>query len=72
MPTPIAPQPPVVEKDIDQLVRDLLENSRGSWPEVALKTGVSYSWLSKFANGHIDNPGIDTLRKIRDHFKAGA
>ncbi len=46
-------------------VRNLLEASRGKWPEVAQKAGVSYSWLSKFFCKHIDNPGIDTLRKVR-------
>ena len=25
---------------------------------------MSYSWLSKFANGHIPNPGLVTLREL--------
>jgi transcriptional regulator with XRE-family HTH domain len=67
MPTPLAPD---TDQDLDQVVRDLLEKHRGSWPQIADKAEVSHSWLSKFVNGHIPNPGISTLKKIRDHFKA--
>lgn len=31
---------------------------------VAEKAKVSYSWLSKFFNGHIDNPGYATLTRL--------
>ncbi len=50
--------------DLDQKVLALLELRRGEWQAVATKSGVSYSWLSKFANGHIDNPGLTTLKKL--------
>ena len=36
---------------------------------VAERAGVSYSWLSKFANGRIRNPGFETLTKLRHYFK---
>lgn len=73
MPTPLAPIPLTqADQDLDQVVRELLERHRGSWPQISEKAEVSHSWLSKFVNGHIPNPGIETLKKIRDHFKAGA
>lgn len=31
---------------------------------VAAEAKVSYSWLSKFFNGHIDNPGYATLTRL--------
>lgn len=37
---------------------------KGDWQEIARDADISYSWLSKFFNGHIDNPGYMTLRKI--------
>jgi hypothetical protein len=42
----------------------LLEQRRGDWPAIAEGSNVSYSWLSKFANGHIQNPGLVTLREL--------
>ena len=50
--------------NLDQIVLGLLEARRGDWQTVATASGVSYSWLSKFANGHIDNPGFATLMKL--------
>jgi len=49
---------------LDAKVRALLESRKGDWQAVADASGVSYSWLSKFFNGHIDNPGYATLRKL--------
>lgn len=53
------------ELALDATVRAGLEEARGDWQAIADESEVSYSWLSKFVNGHIENPGIETLRKIR-------
>lgn len=55
--------------DLIAEVTRLLEQRRGEWQQIAADTasGVSYSWLSKFANGHIDNPGYVTLKTLRDY-----
>lgn len=37
---------------------------RGHWPEVGKASGVSYSWLQKFAAGKITNPTVDTLQSV--------
>ena len=50
---------------LDHHVRNLLVARKGDWQAVAEGSGVSYSWLSKFSNGHIDNPGYQTLVKLR-------
>lgn len=50
---------------IDRDVLALLNSRRGEWKAVAEASGVSYSWLSKFANGHIGNPGLATLKKLQ-------
>lgn len=61
---------------LDLEVRQLLGSRKGDWQEIARDADVSYSWLSKFFNGRIDNPGYMTLRKIharltqREHAKA--
>ena len=48
--------------DLD--VRAALERRRGDWKRIAKESGVSYSWLSKFANHKIANPGFDTLKAV--------
>lgn len=58
-----------MSKPLDVEVRDLLEKRRGDWLAVAQGSDVSYSWLSKFFNGKIDNPGLMTLTKLRDFLK---
>ena len=49
---------------LDVEVRELLGARKGEWQTVASQAGISYSWLSKFFNGHIDNPGYQTLRSL--------
>lgn len=49
---------------LDAEVKALLEERRGDWPRIAEQAGVSYSWLSKFVNGHIPNPGFATLKRL--------
>lgn len=52
--------------NLDQIILGLLEARRGDWQAVSKASGISYSWLSKFANGHIENPGYSTLKKLFD------
>ena len=56
--------------NLDQVVLDLLQARKGDWQKVAEASGVSYSWLSKFANGHIENPGFGTLVKLHEYLAA--
>lgn len=55
---------------LDIEVRDLLNKRRGDWRLIAEQSGVSYSWISKFVNGHIPNPGYATLRDLRSKLHA--
>lgn len=48
----------------DTDIKRRLELRRGDWLEIAKKAGVSHSWISKFVNGHIANPGYATLVKL--------
>ncbi len=51
--------------DVEALKAELVRE-KGRWDEIARAGGMSYSWLSKFANDHIPNPGIRSLRKLAD------
>lgn len=50
---------------MDVEVRAALNARRGDWPVIAKSCDVSYSWISKFVRGHIQNPGYSTLRRLR-------
>jgi predicted transcriptional regulator len=54
-----------MEPGLDDIVRAALGARKG-----AEQADVSYSWLSKFYNGHIDNPGYATLRRLHEHLSA--
>lgn len=49
---------------LDEAIRKRLAASKGDWTGIALRAGVSHSWMSKFMNGRIHNPGIRTLEKL--------
>lgn len=59
-----------MQKELDAQVRDNLLKTRREWQAIANESGVSYDWIRKFIAGYIPNPGINTLRKLRDHFRA--
>ncbi len=54
---------------LDTEVRRLLDLHRGQWQAIASATGVSYSWLSKFARGKITNPGYATLSRLHEYLR---
>ena len=53
-----------MEETLDKEVKALLECRKGDWLHIAQQANVSHSWLSKFVNGHIDNPGYATLKRL--------
>lgn len=63
-----------MDQSLDIEVRSLLKDRRGDWQAIANDpaAGVSYSWLSKFFNGHITNPGYATLRRLKDYLSEPA
>ena len=57
----------MTETNLDSKLRRELEKRRGDWPSIADGSNVSYSWLSKFVNGHIPNPGYTTLKGLHEY-----
>ena len=53
-----------MQTSFDTTLKVALEARRGDWAEISRLSGVSHSWLSKFVNGHIPNPGLRTLEKL--------
>lgn len=52
--------------NLDTQVRTLLEQRRGDWLTLAKAAEVSHSWISKFVNGRIPNPGYATLVRLHE------
>lgn len=53
-----------MQTNLDELVSALLKARKGDWTAISQAADVSYSWLSKFVNGHIHNPGYATLNRL--------
>ena len=52
-------------------IRERLNACKGTWPKVCEDTGLDYSWLTKFAQGKIPNPGYAKVSVLHDHFRMG-
>jgi transcriptional regulator with XRE-family HTH domain len=57
-----------MEPNFVEQIRNELIARKGRWPDVCKATGVGYSWLTKFAQGKIPNPGISRLQVLHRHF----
>jgi transcriptional regulator with XRE-family HTH domain len=45
-------------------IRQALIARKGQWHEIARKTGVSHSWLSKFVCRVTDNPSVKRMAAL--------
>lgn len=54
-------------QNLELELRARLIECRGEWQVVAKDSGVSHSWISKFVNGHIPNPGYRTLSRLQEY-----
>lgn len=61
-----------MSKNLDEQVRAGLCSRRGDWLQIAQAADVSHSWISKFVNRRIPNPGYATLTKLHDQLQADA
>ena len=52
-----------------EFIRDRLNACKGTWPKVCEETGLDYSWLTKFAQGKIPNPGYAKISTLKGHFQ---
>ena len=53
-----------------QYVLNKLKASIGKWPAICQETGITYSWITKFAQGRIPSPGFDKIETLTHYFKA--
>ncbi len=54
---------------LHQYVLGGLEATKGRWPEVADKSGVSKRTLEKIARGEIVDPGVSHIEKLASYFQ---
>ena len=48
----------------------MLDENKGKHKEIAQRTGVKYTTLSKIAQRQTKNPGVLTVQAIADYFEA--
>lgn len=60
-----------MQRELDDQIRLELTKRKDQWREISRASTVSYDWIRTFVRGDIPNPGINTLRKLRDYFKNG-
>ena len=46
------------------MTRQRLKARLGQYPVIVRETGLTYSWLQKFADGRINNPTINSLDRL--------
>ena len=61
-----------VEKPLFDYVLDQLDHARGTMPEVAAGAGIPYNTLVKIAQRRVPNPGVMTIQRLADYFRARA
>ncbi len=54
--------------DTINFIKQRLDECKGNWPAVCEQTGLDYSWLTKFAQGKIPNPGFAKVQTLAAHF----
>jgi predicted transcriptional regulator len=47
-----------------------LQSRKGDWAEIARANDVSYSWITKLAQGKIPNPGVLTIERLNSYLRA--
>ena len=51
-------------------LRSALHSRKGDWPAICSATGLSYWWLTKFAQGRIRDPGLSKVEKLQVYLAA--
>lgn len=59
-------------KPIFDFVLEQLDLGRETLPEVAAGSGVPYNTICKIKQRRVPNPGVLTIQKLADYFRARA
>lgn len=51
--------------DTSSQMRASLQSRRGDWPTLCKATGLSYWWVTKFAQGRIREPGLSKIERLQ-------
>lgn len=45
-----------------------LHARKGRWPDICAATGLDYDWLTKLAQGRIEDPGVRKIQRLAHYF----
>ena len=60
------------DQPLFEYVLDQLDKARGRWPDVAAGAGIPYNTTVKIAQRRVPNPGVLTIQRLADYFRAHA
>lgn len=49
-----------------ETLRQRLAAQKGDWPRLCAETGLTYWWLTKFAQGRIAEPGLSKIERLAE------
>lgn len=52
-----------------EFVMGRLQATKGSWPAVALESGVALTTIRKIAKREVENPGVLTIEALARYFR---
>lgn len=53
--------------DTVSTLRASLGRRKGEWPTICARTGLSYWWLTKLAQGRIAEPGLGKVERLQQY-----
>jgi predicted transcriptional regulator len=48
-------------------VKRLLDERRGSWPEIQKQTGIPYRTIQNIAQGAVQHPSVETVERLHHY-----
>lgn len=58
----------VMNQNLLEITLKALAERRGKWPQICRDTGLDYDWLTKLAQGRIQDPGVKKIQRLHDYF----
>lgn len=59
----------MLRMDTIALAKHELDLRRGDWPAICEGADLSYWWLTKFAQGRIQEPGLRKIERLQKYFR---
>ena len=59
-------------RNLAKQATDYLESTKGTWTKIADETKLNIEWIYRFAQGRINDPGVNKIEKLLEHRDSNA